>query len=289
MRMDVRLLRYVVALEDAGGFTRAAARLGIAQPPLSAAIAGLERELGVHLFDRGRRVTKPTRAGEVLCAEARSVLARMDAIPDLVRAAAAGEAERLTIGYVAALADRAVPRALARFRAAAPGVTIDLRDMTEPEQLAAVAEGIIDVAFLAARPRKRSRGLVYVPWRRTHLGIVAADNHPLAKRGVLRDLANERCYCLATRVSVEGSTRTRALYARARVPPERIFEVGHVTAILDLVAAGLGVAILPDAAVRRDAGVTFRALRELPAVELVLAYARHARPVVQQFAELSRL
>lgn len=287
--MDLRLLRYVVAIADAGGFTRAAARLGIAQPPLSAAIAGLERELGVRLFDRSRSVTKPTRAGEVLCAEARSILARFDDLAAKVRAAAHNEVERLAIGYVGALADRDVPRALARFRATAPHVTIDLRDMTEPDQLAAVADGVIDVAFLAARPRKRARGLVYVPWRRTRLGIAAADGHPLAKRGQLRDLPNERCYCLAARVSAEGSARALALYARAGVPPERIVEVSHVTAMLDLIAAGLGVAILPDAAVRNESGVSFRALRELPAVELVLAHARTARPIVQQFAAAARL
>jgi len=286
--MDVRLLRYVVAIADSGGFTRAAARLGIAQPPLSASIAGLERELGVRLFDRGRRETTTTPAGEALCMEARDLLGRIDALPDRVRAAANADVERITVGYVAALADRTVPATLARFRASAPHVTIELRDLTEAEQLAALADGRLDVAFLAARPRKRPRGLQFVPWRRTRLGIVAANDHPLAKRGTLRELATERCYCLAARVSAEGSARALALYARAGVPPERIFEVSHVTAIVDLIAAGLGVAILPDAAIRRDSGVTFRALREIPPVDLVLAHGKSARPIVIDFAKAAR-
>jgi DNA-binding transcriptional LysR family regulator len=283
--MDVRALRHAVAIADAQSFTRAAARLGIAQPPLSASIAALERELGVRLFDRGRQRTTPTAEGEAFCTEARAILERVAALPARVRSARAGE--RLVVGYVAALADRSVPAALARFRARFPDVAIELRDMTEPEQLAALAEQTIDVAFHAARPRKRSRGLSFVPWRKTRLGIVASDDHPLAKRGGLRDLATERCYALAARVSAEGSRRALALYTRAGVPPENIVEVSHVTAMIDLIAAGLGVAVLPDAAVRTE-GVTFRALRELPVIELVLAHVRTAPTRVREFVDVAQ-
>jgi LysR family transcriptional regulator, benzoate and cis,cis-muconate-responsive activator of ben and cat genes len=273
--MDARHLRYVLAIADTGSFTRAAARLGMSQPPLSAQIGQLEREVGARLFDRGRRATTLTAAGEVFVAEARTVLSRLDVLAERVRAVAEAR-PRLAVGYVSALSDERLPRVLAGFRERA---NVELHDLPEDALLANLLEGQLDAAFLAAGP-KRSRALHFSTYRRDPLGVITARGERLVT------LSEQRCLVLPEKTSREGHARAMQLYRRARVSPERIVTVATVTAIVDTVAAGLGVAVLPRGAVR-SAEVTFHRFG-LPSIDLVAARAREGSVLARELVERMR-
>src|SRR3954469_22848658 len=146
--MELRQLRYFVAVAEELSFTRAAARLHIAQPALSVQVRRLEDELGVALLDRSRRAVALTDAGALMLAEARSLLGTLDQTVELVRRTASGEVGRLAIGFVPSASNVALPPLLRRFRSIAPDVAVHLREMAPDDLVRALHEEGIDVAFL---------------------------------------------------------------------------------------------------------------------------------------------
>ena len=146
--MELRALRYFAALAEELHFGRAARRLSITQPPLSQAIAKLERELGVRLFERTRRRVALTLAGATFLEEARATLARAAQAVELAQRAHRGEVGRLAVGYLAATAFTLLPLVLRDFSRGFPGVKLELRELTIPQQHAALLRGDIDVAIL---------------------------------------------------------------------------------------------------------------------------------------------
>src|SRR3954469_19198405 len=184
--VELRLMRYVVAVADEGGFQRAAERLHMAQPPLSRQIRGLARELGVRLFDR--RPTRLTEPGRVFVESARKVLADADGLVEATRRAGRGETGGVRLGYVPSAAHEPLPRLLAAMAEERPGVRVDVREAWSAELDLALREERVDVGLargLSGRDGDARETLGSEP-----LVVVLGERHPLAGRDEvhLRDL-----------------------------------------------------------------------------------------------------
>lgn len=271
--MELRQLRYFVAVAEELSFTRASARLHIAQPALSVQVRRLEDELGVALLDRSRRAVALTDAGALMLAEARSLLGTLDQTVELVRRTAAGEVGRLAIGFVPSASNVALPPLLRRFRSIAPDVAVHLREMAPDDLVRALHEERIDVAFL------------YLPFDDPSLehrvvsreAFVAAlpEDHRLAgaEKVAMRQLRDEP-FVLPARHGMPGlHARVLELCRRAGFTPLAVQEdVWLVQTIVGLVGAGLGVALVPasvQALARR--GVVYRPLRDRVSAPVELA------------------
>lgn len=197
MAIDLRLMRYVIAVAEEGGFQRAAERLVMAQPPLSRQIRDLERELGVTLFER-RPVVRLTEAGRVFVESARAVLAESDLLVERTRLAGGGKWGTVRVGYVWSAVFETLPRLVAAMREDHPGVTVDVRDGWTPELDAALLADGYDVVLsrdVPQRPEYQRETL-----RQERIVAVVDEGHPLARRGRagLREFAGQR-FCHPSR------------------------------------------------------------------------------------------
>ncbi|GAB1639898.1 LysR family transcriptional regulator [Krasilnikovia sp. MM14-A1259] len=241
--MELRQLEHFVAAAEERHFTRAARRLHIAQSGLSASIQALERELGARLFLRSTRSVRLTAEGEALLAEARRTLAAADAARAAVAALTGVIRGRLTVGILQCYRP-ALPEALSAFHAAHPDVEIRLVQSASTTLLEQVIAGELDLAFVCptgSRPGVRLTPLDDVP-----MVFVCSPQHPLAGRQSVRldELADE------TFVDYPPGWGSRTVldafltrHGLGRAVP---FEVGDTDALLDLVAHGLGVAVVPS-------------------------------------------
>ena len=270
--MELRHLRYFVAVAEELHFARAAARLHIAQPPLSQQIKALEDELGVRLFDRSNRRVRATDAGAAFLIEARRTLASAERAIDAARRAARGEIGRLAIGYVASVAYQLLPAIVRTFRRRAPDVTLVLEEMSSAEQGRAIAAGTLDIGFVR-RPPAIDPGLDGTVVRREPIVLALPRAHPLAALRVLRlgDLRREPFIVFPARPRPSWADVTLDLCRSAGFEPRVVQEAVEMVSALSLVAAGIGIALVPGAvrAVRRP-GVVFRPLTPAPWSELML-------------------
>ena len=147
-RIELRQWRQFVAVAEELHFGRAAARLHITQPPLTQAIAGLERTLGARLFERNRRRVQLTPAGAALLPEARELLARAQGLAALAQRAALGDAGQIRLAFVSTAGFELLPRWVPAWRAAAPGVHLELIEATGDVQQELLARGDIDAGLM---------------------------------------------------------------------------------------------------------------------------------------------
>jgi len=178
--MELRHLRYFVAVGEEENVTRAAARLHVSQPPLTRQIRDLEDELGFPLFARTGRTLRLTVAGRVFLEEARAVLGRAAAAVATARDAARGGRGTLAIGYAPSPSIGLLPAALQAFRAAAPQVKVELHDQSSPQMLSGLRDRTLDVAVLMQPPKAAAAGLGFTPLRTFPLVAALTPAHPLA-------------------------------------------------------------------------------------------------------------
>lgn len=243
-RMELRHLEGFVAVAEELHFGRAAARLHMAQPPLSQQIKLLERDLGAVLFERSTRSVRLTSAGEALLGPAREVLAAAGTARWSVRAAAKGEVGRVSIGFAGASAYDALPRLAQAVNSALPGIELILRSQTySGEALSQIASGDLDLGFVAVKERPDISMRVV---SREELMVALPINHPLAERESVdaADLADEWF------VSFPASHGSAIYEATVRVCHEAGFsprvaqEAPDAYNLLALVGAGVGVALV---------------------------------------------
>lgn len=274
--MELRLLRSFVAVAEELHFSRAAARLGMAQPPLSRQIRGLEEELGVPLFLRTRRSVTLTEPGRQFLGAARDLLNRADQAVLQVQRMARGEAGRICLGMVSSVAYQdTLPRVLRAYRQRFPGVTVALRELTTLEQLAALKEGQIQVGFM--RPPLNEPGMVLRPFYREPLVAVLPAEHPLAsrKRIALKALAKDPFIVVPRSQSLGGLDLVLGACLRAGFTPRVAQEALEMQSVIGYVAAGFGVSLVPATSRRLvHGGVAFVTLAP-PAEHLEIA-AVHA-------------
>jgi DNA-binding transcriptional LysR family regulator len=277
MTVDLRLMRYVVAIAEEGGFQRAAERLHMAQPPLSRQIRELERHLGVSLFDR--RPVRLTEAGEAFVASARRVLAEADAMVELARAAGQGESGTVRLGMVVSAAHETVPELLAALRAAHPDITVQARESWSSELDAGLRAGRFDLVLARMIPRRP--GLARRTVRREPLVAVVGAAHPLATRetAALSDLYGSRLRLVPGDVAPDYRSALLATLARAGLE----FEVDDCQVLgwrhLGL-ADGKGFALVPGSlgALPTADGVVLPLVDHLPAPDLELVWRGDALP-----------
>ncbi len=272
MDVELRHLRYFVAVAEELSFTRAAERLHMAQPPLSTQMRALERALGVELFDRSRRAIALTAAGEVLLGEARRLLVQVEQALAATTRAGTGEVGRLTVGFVPSASLGPLPELLREFRGRHPGVELFLRELPPDDLVAGLHSGALDLAVLylpVAEP-----ALAELTIAREPLVAALPEGHRLASaRSALR-LASLRAepFVLPARHHMPGlHARVLESCRRAGFEPRAVQDdVWLLQTVLGLVAAGLGVALVPASVEKLGrAGVAFRPLRDPgPPVEL---------------------
>ena len=287
--MELRHLRYAIAVADELHFARAARRLHIAQPPLSQQIKALEDELGVRLFDRSHRRVALTDAGRAFIAEAKKTIASAEHAAEAARRAARGELGRLAIGYVASVAYELLPAIIRAFRKRAPDVSLSLAELGSAEQSRALAAGTLDVG-LVRRPPPVEPGLTGTVVRKEPIVVALPRDHALATLRVLRvrDLQREPFVIFPVRPRPSWADVAIDLCRRAGFEPRIAQEAVEMAPALSLVAAGMGVALVPGPMrAMRLPGVVFRPLTPAPTSELVLV--RRAEPpseVLARFLEV---
>jgi DNA-binding transcriptional LysR family regulator len=244
--VELRHLRYFVAVAEECHFGRAAARLHIAQPPLSQQIKQLEAELGVPLLTRSTRKVEVTLAGERYLERAKAILASLEAAAVEVNRIASGEVHRLAIGFTGSVTYELLPALARMLRADLPSIELDLKgEMLTPRQVAALADGTLDLGFL--RPPVRDAAIEVRVLRREPLIAVLPEAHPLADRSSVRlsDLKSERFISyLSQNRSVERDAVFDACEAAGFVPVVEL-EVAETSTLVVFVAAGIGVALVP--------------------------------------------
>ena len=247
-KMELRTLRYFVAVAEERHFHRAAERLHIAQPPLSQQIKRLEQELHAQLFVRTTRSVELTDAGRVLLDEARRVLAAADRASSAVKHAASGELGTVRIGFVASAALGLVPRILLAVQRQWPRLDLQLVEATTDEQLQALHDGQLDLG-IAREVQERIPDMVVRTLLKERLVVAMHESHALAERNevCLADLRDER-FIVFPRLRVSRLLdHIIGLCATAGFRPTIAHEALQFPTILGLAAANTGIAIVPEA------------------------------------------
>lgn len=289
--MDLRHLRYVIAVADEGNFTRAAERLGMAQPPLSRQIRDLEIELGAELFERSKRPIRLTEAGRVFYDQASQVLIGFDQLKRVIRQTAKAGQRRFVIGFVGSVIYGHLPDLIRRFRAAKPTLDVKLIEMTTLQQVDALKDGRIDAGVGRVRvedPALR-RHVVY----NEPLIVALPSNHALAQtdEGIpLRLLADEKLIVYPAYPRPSYADQVLRILRDQNVQAATVTEVREVQTALGLVAAEAGIAIVPRALQRlQRSDIVFRNITGSEARSPILLNFRafDTRSEISVFEELA--
>lgn len=285
--MDMRHLRYVVALGASRHFTRAAEALGIAQPALSQAVAALERDLGVVLFERTSRSVRPTTAGTAFLAAAARILGDVAALRDTMSEFAGLLRGRVVVGTLQVYGEMTMPRVVGAFHRVHPGVDIVLiHDMTGV-MLAKMRASELDVALVNVADFTLHPDLDFVRVEDDELAIAVPPQHPLADRRTIafEDLRNESFVSFRPGSGLHATLLEAA--QRAGFTPHIVCETGDTIALRSLVAEGLGVALLSRAYLSMP-GPPVAALEVTPRLDRAVALATRAggpvNPAARAFA-----
>jgi len=287
--MELRRLRYFVAVAEELHFGRAARRLHISQPPLSQQIQALERELGVSLFERAGHRTRLTAAGAELLPRARGLLQQAEAARTAVQQLGRGESGMLQLGFTGSLPLTPVmPRVLHDFRLAFPGVRLQLRELRTREQIERLADGSLDVGFFRPTQHAQLEQLETRVVLREPLVVALHADSPLARRKRLPLAALEREPFIIYSRSVSAGLHDQILELclKAGFRPRLAQEVHEMPTTVGLVAAGVGVALVAGSMQRVQVpGVVFRPLAETGATtDILLAWKRgEASPALRNF------
>ena len=280
--MELRHLRYFVAVAEELHFGRAAVRLNISQPPLSQQIQALEQMLAVRLFERTNRRVALTEAGRVFLDEARAILLRAEAAVQLARRAQRGELGELKVGFTASAPFTSImPRSILAFRQAYPDVQLSLLEMSSGEVVDALLEQRIQVGVL--RPFELPDSIESVELFRDPLVAVLPAEHPLAagsEEGLsLAALADEPFVFFPRSYTTGLHDQLHELSRQAGFTPRITQEANETMTIIGLVGAGMGVSMLPESFRRtRVDGVVYRTLLDAGATSAIwLAWRRGER------------
>jgi DNA-binding transcriptional LysR family regulator len=244
---SIRELESFVAVAEELNFTRAAARLRLAQPPLSRHIRTLEERLGVRLFERSNRSVALTAAGRAFYVEVQETLVKLQRAAAAAKRAAAGETARLEIGFVSSLLGPELADVFRRFRAAYPHVQLTLQDRIPAEQLRAIVEGRLDGGFIGLAPAQRLPGVEFVLWRTEPLTLFLpkGDARMKRRRVDLKAIAREPLVAISADAAPAFASKVQELCRAAGFRPRIVQEARRAQAVVAMVAAGSGLAILP--------------------------------------------
>jgi LysR family transcriptional regulator, benzoate and cis,cis-muconate-responsive activator of ben and cat genes len=287
--MELRQLRYFIAVAEELSFSKGAQRAGVSQPPLSRQIANLEAELGARLLDRDKHSVRLTEAGKVYYAEAVKTLAAVDRTVHMTQRAARGLTGSLSLGFGGSAAYTFAPSALRKFRDLYPGVELSLHNTPMTSQLDKLKEQSTDVGFVMLPVQDKTlqtRLLLRDP-----LVVVAPVGHPLTKSKTvgLRAIEPYELIMFPRGGGFGFFSHIIAMCKKAGFVPTVAQEVAPMESVIGLVAAGVGISVVPSVAKRLlITGVEYRPLNEDYAVmEFAMAWRKNnTSPVVRAFVDL---
>jgi DNA-binding transcriptional LysR family regulator len=273
--MELRHLRYFVAVAEEQNITRAAERLHISQPPLSRQIKDLEDELGVALFEHGTRSIRLTGAGVEFLGEVRGILKQVDCAVMRLTSKHAGRSREIHVGYAPSLTAKALSLALRKFEARIPEARVHLHDMTTVEMLAGLSGDRLDVALIIGNKVKSPKTVEFEKLASFPVCIALSRDHPLvAAKGIqLQQLAGERLIAYAKSGYPEYHGWLAGIFAAIKKRPQVREEYDSSSSIIAAVEAGRGIALVQDGFQEIAAGrVVVRPVEPSPA-PLLLAIA----------------
>ena len=290
--MELRHLRYFVAVAEALNVRRAALLLHVSQPPLSRQIHDLEGELGTKLFNREKQKLALTPAGETFLKEAKQILSQAQRAVQLAKAASRGEAGQLGVGILPPIGGLFLPPAIRAFRERFPVMDLNILELAPQEQIPALMDGRIDLGFVPLPVIKRVPDLEFEPVRKVGLMAVLPPGHRLARqrRLTLPKLAHEPFVLLSRSSAALLHDWVLNLCREAGFEARPVKVADSPSSILELVASGFGVSVLPDLFARFPSDVVFRPLPpKTPKLQLSLAWRRdHETPLLKAFLEILR-
>ncbi len=277
--MELRHLRYFIAVAREENVTRAALRLHVSQPALSRQIRDLEAELGVPLLERGAKSVRLTEAGKVFHAGARAVIQRADEAVKAARAAAAGGNAELNVGYAPSITVRFLPPALRAYQAAAPNVRVLLHDLSTEEMLGRLRAGALQIALLVRPTKPMLRGMSFEEILRDQICLAVAPRHRFARRKTitLAEVAPEPLLVYSRKDYPEYHKSMFQLFARVKARPRIAEEFDGIASLIAGVEAGGGVALVAES-VTCLIGPRLKLIPIVPALEPLIIGAVWARP-----------
>ncbi len=246
--MELRHLRYFVAVAENENVSRAAEKLHVSQPGLSRQIHDLENEIGFALFARTAKSIKLTEAGKTFLTEARDVLARVETAINKARNVHSQARSEIHVGYAPSLTVQILPAALRKFQAQFPRTRVALHDLSSEEILTKLRAGKLQIALTAQPPRAALRGLEFVELASYPLCVAVAPKHPWAtsKSLTLAEVAREPLIGYSAQEYPEYHTGLKKLFAPLGRPPQLLEEHDGVTSIIAAVESGRGFALVPS-------------------------------------------
>jgi DNA-binding transcriptional LysR family regulator len=287
--MELRQLRYFLAVSEESSFTRGADRVGVSQPPLSRQIANLELEIGTRLLDRDKHGVALTEAGRVFYSEVRRTLSSLDSAVKAAHRASMGQSGLLSIAFGGSAAYTFAPLLLRRFRELFPGIELSLHNVPMTSQFDALNDKRIDIAFLilpVSDERLATKVLLRDP-----LNVALPSGHPLCKhKKVSLAVLEPYDFVAFPRIGGLGFYRkVMELCAKAGFIPKIVQEVAPMESVIGLVGAGVGISVVPSVAQKlRIIDVEYRPIQDRHAVvDFAMAWRRDdSSPVVRAFIDV---
>ncbi|MDX2231451.1 MAG: LysR family transcriptional regulator [Leptolyngbyaceae cyanobacterium bins.349] len=290
--MELRHLRYFMAVAEELHFNRAAERLHMAQPPLSQQIKQLETELGVELFHRRtKRQVQLTEAGQVLLQATYRILAQVEQAIRETQRAGKGETGTLNLGFTSTVVYDILPAILSQYREQFPNVHLVLHELTTTQQEEALQNHQIDVGF--CHPPLKDESLELEPISQESLVVALPEAHPLAGETTLSicSLANESFILFPRYLGPGFYDQIVSFCQQANFSPKVVQEAVQLQTIIGLVSANMGVALVPASLQNlQRAGIVYKPLEETtPQVEVAIAWrSENISPVLHGFLKIIR-
>ncbi|MEK4884861.1 LysR substrate-binding domain-containing protein [Bacillus sp. FSL W8-1127] len=287
--LELRHLKYFVTVAEELHFGKAAARLNMAQPPLSSQIRQLEEEIGVPLFHRTKRKVELTKEGQVFLEKVYLILKNLEDAIETVRMVNRGEIGEIAIGFISSASYDILPAIIQHYRKKYPNIHIDLLQLTTEEQVKALHEGRIDVGILC-HPIENDNVLFEVI-RQEPMVIALPKDHPLARETSsinLNDLSNDPFIVTGRKANQRHYDTLIKLCYQAGFSPKVVQETKELSTVLSLVSSGMGVALVPASiqSIFKNK-VIYRNIRNHPYTTTALAWkSGNLSPTVRAFIEL---
>jgi DNA-binding transcriptional LysR family regulator len=291
--MELRHLRYFLAVAEELNFTRAAEKLRLAQPSLTRQIHNLEEELGVQLLDRTKNQVSLTKEGASFLVDARRLVALSLESIKSVQSFGRGEAVQLNVGYLFKFNFDLLPATLATFYQNCPDISVNLFDMSPAEQLRALAARKIDLAFVGLRPTITSKNMTGLAWEcvaHHDVVVVLPEHHPLAKKSKIKITDLKLLFFVAMSEETHPGSRDwlSGICRPAGFTPRILQDVELESGIMTFVAEGLGVTLAREQIKKvPHVGVVFRPLANSAKADYWIAWHRenHSQ-ALEQYIEI---